>query len=1158
MPSLVFPKPLELCEQGNFEMLFKLHYDQIDSPGKSKIYGYHPSDYLTEPTFKNRKYFISNIETAATIAHGIEGKGLHFEGYQPIHYAVAHGNLKAVRKLVKKYKISPKSHDNLLSIACYHGHLEVFQYLAEDCDCYKAEKDKWHLHYILSNEVRDDKYMRLLDMPEDLYVGEIPFPGLKGKMGVEHIKMMQLLLKYQDRKFTHAELPTHLFQLILLRGQYEHLVFLEKFLERDAKTIISEAMCTISVNDFGTPNSILFVIASLLQYAFFGDNIPMVTELLNNGVITSNAMLILFAIRSSATREMLSVLVSQSSPELLYQKHNTFGGEESFIECIAHLAASDFSDIDISCAASVYFLLDLLIATYGSCVDSNQQNALHHICKSISLADPAPNFPLKEKIAHLLMSVLHPKNTAILEVACRYCDINASDKDGNTPMHIACLNSNWGVVNYLLCTKHVSIVTKNNEGMIPLHYINLHSIMEVKRFDYIAGEEDHNGNNLLHIACIRGSTPWPYVVNNIEDLVKAGVPIHKQNNNGQIPLHFVPEWNWSKVSAENNMKHIIDLLSSSQTCQAQDIKGNTPLLISCYRSINSSQLALVKCMLQKMPSSAAVFNNAGQLPIHIILGKYQIAVFKHMSYTADLPLLASLLDGIDVNLPDRNGNTPLHLACTMSAVYNNLIPFLLKSKAAFAQIQNSNGELPLHLLLKHGCSDPNLIKLLITNQSLCMQDKDGNTPLHLACMRLFSFSAATKCIDSAILLLVDESSSCFAYYPSSHFKPFLTSTLRLDAYRCFRIRNRNGHTPLQVLLNTLKFPRVVLEVVAMFCFDQAYSNDTAPGDDLCLHNCVKRIYSWIDSPNFVVFRALLNPINASIKNENGDTLLHSALVRANEDVIKYLLEQCNNIINTKNNQGNIPLHLACRYHRSPSVLKLLNIRSDDISALNNDGLAPIHLAVQYGNSLAVEYLQSIYKDALSIATIKGKLPIQLFFHTYIEKDPATPKTVRLRNLKMAKIFSKCDDYFHSLNAREKALLTQLACCINFVETTRYLKERIVFLAQNCSLKSPPYCHINRTQLLHMAAWFGRTDILQYLIREEKVDPQDVDEKGRNGLVYACRYPGEVTQYFECSPNPSRDAIQIFIEHGCSIFDEWKENFSNSEHQVTVKVLPRKP
>lgn len=59
------PKPLELCEQGDFEKLFELYYDKAND---FKIHGYQSDDYLTKPDIKHCSEFVSNIDTKKKLA----------------------------------------------------------------------------------------------------------------------------------------------------------------------------------------------------------------------------------------------------------------------------------------------------------------------------------------------------------------------------------------------------------------------------------------------------------------------------------------------------------------------------------------------------------------------------------------------------------------------------------------------------------------------------------------------------------------------------------------------------------------------------------------------------------------------------------------------------------------------------------------------------------------------------------------------------------------------------------------------------------------------------------------------------------------------------------------------------------------------------------
>lgn len=431
----------------------------------------------------------------------------------------------------------------------------------------------------------------------------------------------------------------------------------------------------------------------------------MIENLLKNGAIACDAKLIIAAWQCYATESMLSFLLSKcpSNPAFENSCH-ILGKETSLIDYVAYHCC--FAEAD----SSTLFLLDSLIKLFGDTQDSNKQNILHHVVKSnhryypkyiciaeeISQLKPQlccmqdSNLQLPLHIAFTkLKSDLIPSSMKLVQAVSGECEITctACDNNGNTPLHNACLCRNWEVVKCLLKKNEKALTIKNQEGMIPFHYLNLlfplHREILHSLDPALLGEVDSDGNSPLHFACMHEDDSLY-----IEEMVSI-VPtmIDRPNCHGLIPLHFVPYWNWAEKKSVD-VKKIVDMLSTDQTGCAQDSKGNTALHIACYNCINTSQLELVKHFFQKMPASITIWNKAGELPIHIILGKYcstfpleyifkkmeVISVrffFPHQNDFVDFPLLKSLL-GDHVNSQDQDGNTPLHLACKLHYLANGL------------------------------------------------------------------------------------------------------------------------------------------------------------------------------------------------------------------------------------------------------------------------------------------------------------------------------------------------------------------------------------------------------------------------------------------------------------------------------------------------------
>ena len=273
------------------------------------------------------------------------------------------------------------------------------------------------------------------------------------------------------------------------------------------------------------------------------------------------------------------------------------------------------------------------------------------------------------------------------------------------------------------------------------------------------------------------------------------------------------------------MEEVLGLLNINSTAGVRDNDDNTVLHIACSCCNNSSQLELTKFIIKKVPASVcSMYNKAGKLPIHIILETISNNVQQAIE-SKHVTLLKSLV--CDANSPDSDGNTVLHLACAHK--HHKFALYLVKSKEAMTQVQNSKNELPLHLALKSGCTDLHLINLLITPQSICIQDSDGNTPLHIAFSGHFHYCISPK-LDCRILSLISDGVYGFA---SIHTKPFI------NAFTCLSLKNKHNLTPIQILINSLKFhyaEQTLVDIMAIFGLDQAESSPLC--NQLSLHGCL--------------------------------------------------------------------------------------------------------------------------------------------------------------------------------------------------------------------------------------------------------------------------------------------------------------------------------
>ena len=130
----------------------------------------------------------------------------------------------------------------------------------------------------------------------------------------------------------------------------------------------------------------------------------------------------------------------------------------------------------------------------------------------------------------------------------------------------------------------------------------------------------------------------------------------------------------------------------------------------------------------------------GYTPLHFADKDWEIAEFL-------------IKNGANVNSQNNNGDTPLHTICVNSFdnrndVAVNIIDLLLKN-GANVNIQNKDGNTPLHMITTYDNRYAgSIIDLLLKNgANVNSQNKDGNTPLHIMADASFHNRNAGNIID---------------------------------------------------------------------------------------------------------------------------------------------------------------------------------------------------------------------------------------------------------------------------------------------------------------------------------------------------------------------------------------------------------------------------
>ncbi|KAJ3536429.1 hypothetical protein NM208_g6716 [Fusarium decemcellulare] len=257
-------------------------------------------------------------------------------------------------------------------------------------------------------------------------------------------------------------------------------------------------------------------------------------------------------------------------------------------------------------------------------------------------------------------------------------DLNPTDEHGNTPLSLAAWNGNEGIVNLLLKRDGIDLGLKNYYGRTPLN-------SAIRR---------------------RSSTiAWR--------LLEAEMSQDPKAYAGRTPLSW---------ASENDKTELVRLLLGIAAIDPnlRDKDGRTPL----SRAAENGNVSVVLLLLENADVDANRKDRDGQTPasraarnghtnIVQLLSRTDLITLHFLVREGDLEPLKFILDcGYNVNVPDDQGNTPLHTAIFSRRfeIARQLISF-----DADASAKNLDGTTPLCLAVQRELHD--FVELLLENSA---------------------------------------------------------------------------------------------------------------------------------------------------------------------------------------------------------------------------------------------------------------------------------------------------------------------------------------------------------------------------------------------------------------------------------------------------------
>ena len=738
----------------------------------------------------------------------------------------------------------------------------------------------------------------------------------------------------------------------------------------------------------------------------------------------------------------------------------------------------------------------------------------------------------------LHIAAKYGQNSAIVQLlSYKLCNPNPQNKQGDSPLHVACYSKSLDTIKLLLQRKcSTNIPNKKGETAqdIPLN---------------------EDGDCLLHIACQWGDVGIVrYLITNkrcnpsIQRCISKNTPLHiaakygqedtivqlfsckecdpnAQNREGDTPLH---------VAAALNRTVVISKLLAHQQCNinAQNKKGDAPLHVACYkRSLDVVKLLLEMRCSTNIPNKKGEtaqdvpLNEDGDCLLHIACqwGDVDIVRYLITDERCNPNVLSSSSENTPLHINARNmdGDTPLHIACYGKNL--SIIRFFLKQKFS-TNIPNKKGEtaqdIPLNedgdCLLHIACQwgDLGIVRYLI-NDERCnpsiQSSTSKNTPLHIAAkygqddtiVQLLSYRECN-------LIVQNKEGDTPLHFAASWNKTAAILKLLGDQQCNINVQNNEGNTPLQLACYKRSLDVVKL-LLKMRCSTNIPNKKGETAQDIPL-------------------------------NEDGDCLLHIACQWGDVDTVRYLIndERCNPSIQSCISK-NTPLHIAAEFGQEDTIDQLFLYKECDPNAQNKEGDTPLHIAVRRNKTAAISKLLAHQECNPNVQNKEDNTTL----HIAVRDNMRAPAVSQLLTSKQC-----------NLNVMNEDHLTPLLTAIKHNNCTT---ATAVLQHKDCDAT---LCDPHGNTPLHLACIGGETQpemvkVAKQLLTFTDVDPSCVNNAGQTPIELTTNYQliQAITHMVECKTNhPVQTYISVFIVGNP---ETGKSTLCKEATSILWKIVPKK-
>ena len=291
------------------------------------------------------------------------------------------------------------------------------------------------------------------------------------------------------------------------------------------------------------------------------------------------------------------------------------------------------------------------------------------------------------------LSTDHDMLIKVIEAASKKCSqLHKQNRNGMTPLHLACKNEHMDVVRYLvfdrkcspnLCDTsdiynslviHPACKEESDIGLLKAlaNKVNVNNQKSAHEYNYYYfGRKPKGGNTPLHVACAHHNLlaiAW---------LKELNCDFTCVNFQGMLPLH---------IACSKSFECVKLLSIQDSDMKVSDEDGNTPLHCACKHNLKD----VVKYLTLNFKCDLTIQNKGNELPLHL-------------ACSTNLETVRMVSDSqLNLNSQTKEeGNTPLHIACRAGKI--DIVNYLIATCKCdpSMKVRNRYDRLPIHYACKH-------------------------------------------------------------------------------------------------------------------------------------------------------------------------------------------------------------------------------------------------------------------------------------------------------------------------------------------------------------------------------------------------------------------------------------------------------------------------